>query len=433
MHHKVGDLVKPSPSTVLSTTKATMKTTVLPSDRLRFLLAHKKTKMAASAHAYVRGSTKRFYEWLDRADRVELPSGPPIWICGDCHVGNLGPVGSGKGGLAIQIRDLDQTVIGNPAHDLVRLGLSLAMAARSSDLPGVVTALMVESMVGGYASAFQADMSPGDKDVEVPKTIERALHDAARRSWKHLADERIEGEAVLPLGSRFWPLSEDERLEVDEFFEQDDVRKLVTALRHGKDRERVTVKDAAYWRKGCRSLGRLRIAVLLQIGRASERRYALMDIKEAAAAAAPHDQSSQMPADPAERVKAGATALSPHLGSRMVAGRLLDRPVFVRELLPQDLKLEIEGLTQEEAVTVAGFLARVVGSAHARQLNAVDRARWLAELGRSRDAAFEAPSWLWNAVVDLVSVHEAAYLEHCRRFALKEQRVDELGSTANWP
>jgi len=33
-----------------------------------------------------------------------------------------------------EIRDLDQTVIGNPAHDLVRLALSLSMAARSSDI-----------------------------------------------------------------------------------------------------------------------------------------------------------------------------------------------------------------------------------------------------------------------------------------------------------
>src|SRR6478736_3066545 len=131
-----------------------MKTIVLPEDRLRLLLAHKNRKMAASAHAYVRGSTKRFYEWLDRADRAGLPCGPPVWICGDCHVGNLGPVGNAGGGLAIQIRDLDQTVIGNPAHDLVRLGLSLAMAARSSDLPGVVTALMIEGMVEGYTSAF---------------------------------------------------------------------------------------------------------------------------------------------------------------------------------------------------------------------------------------------------------------------------------------
>jgi uncharacterized protein (DUF2252 family) len=147
-----------------------------------------------------------------------------------------------------------------------------------------------------------------------------------------------------------------------------------------------------------------------------------MDVKEAASAAAPHDPSSQMPTDPAERVRGGAVALSPYLGSRMVAGHLLSRPVFVRELLPQDLKLEIEELSQQEAITVAGFLARVVGTAHARQLNASDRARWLAELGRRQGVSLEAPSWLWNAVVDLVAIHEAAYLEHCRRFALKAER-----------
>jgi len=399
-----------------------MKTTIPPEDRLRLLLEHKNRKMAASAHAYVRGSTKRFYEWLDRADRIELPSGPPIWICGDCHVGNLGPVGSGSGGLAIQIRDLDQTVIGNPAHDLVRLGLSLAMAARSSDLPGVVTALMIESMVEGYAAAFRPDAAAEADDSHIPQTVEHALHAAARRSWKHLADEKIEGEAVLPLGSRFWPLSEGERREVDSFFKRDDVRKLVATLRHGEDLERVKVKDAAYWRKGCSSLGRLRVAVLLQVGRGDDRRYCLMDIKEAASAAAPHDTNAPMPEDPAERVKAGAVALSPYLGSRMVAGHLLHRPVFVRELLPQDLKLEIEELSQHEALTVAGFLARVVGAAHARQLNAADRARWLAELERGEGSSLEAPSWLWNAVVDLVAIHEAAYLEHCRRFALKGER-----------
>ena len=396
-----------------------MKTTVLPEDRLHLLLTYKNRKMAASAHAYVRGSTKRFYEWLDRADRVELPSGPSIWICGDCHVGNLGPVGSGSGGLAIQIRDLDQTVIGNPAHDLVRLGLSLAMAARSSDLPGVVTALMIESMVEGYASAFRPNTAIKDDEGDIPETVEHALQTAARRSWKHLADERIEGEAVLPLGSRFWQLSEEERREVEDFFERDDVRELVAILRQGRDLERVKVKDAAYWRKGCSSLGRLRIAVLLQVVKGDGRRYCLMDVKEAASAAAPFDPIAPMPADPAERVREGATALSPYLGARMVAGHLLDRPVFVRELLPQDLKLEIEELSQDEAVTVAGFLARVVGKAHARQLNAADRSRWLAELERGEGAALEAPSWLWDAVVDLVAVHEAAYLEHCRRFALK--------------
>ena len=46
--------------------------------------------MAQSAHAYVRGSTVKFYEWLESSNRTKVPEGPPVWICGDCHVGNLG-------------------------------------------------------------------------------------------------------------------------------------------------------------------------------------------------------------------------------------------------------------------------------------------------------------------------------------------------------
>jgi uncharacterized protein (DUF2252 family) len=28
----------------------------------------------------------------------------------------------------------------------------------------------------------------------------------------------------------------------------------------------------------------------------------------------------------------------------------------------------------------------------------------------------DAPSWFWSSVVELVAAHEAAYLEHCRRY-----------------
>jgi hypothetical protein len=56
------------------------------------------------------------------SSRIEVPIGPALWICGDCHIGNLGPVADKIGRVAMQVRDLDQTVIGNPAHDLIRLG-----------------------------------------------------------------------------------------------------------------------------------------------------------------------------------------------------------------------------------------------------------------------------------------------------------------------
>jgi uncharacterized protein (DUF2252 family) len=70
--------------------------------------------MARSAHAYVRGNTGKFYEWLEGLKRGSLPEGPAVWICGDCHLGNLGPVANADGKIDIQIRDLDQTVIGKP-------------------------------------------------------------------------------------------------------------------------------------------------------------------------------------------------------------------------------------------------------------------------------------------------------------------------------
>ncbi len=396
---------------------------VPPGGRAPHLVVQRNRKMAASAHAYVRGSTARFYQWLEDSNRAALPEGPEAWICGDCHIGNLGPIAAADGGLAVQIRDLDQSVIGNPVHDLIRLALSLAMAARGSDLPGVTTARLIERMVGGYEEAFAPEAGDAAQDApgDMPKIVRSLMREAAGRSWKHLADERIEGvEPAIPLGKRFWPLAPEERQAIQTLFAQEDARKLVTALRQRDDDAELRVLDAAYWRKGCSSLGGMRFAVLVAVDTGKRERHCLIDVKQAVDAAAPHSQTSAMPDDNAERVVTGARHLSPYLGGRMLAERILRKSVFIRELLPQDMKLEIERVTQAEAIEMAGFLARVVGRAHARQLDAGDRRIWLAELQRNRSKSLDAPGWLWNSVVDLIAAHEAAYLNHCRRFALQE-------------
>ena len=71
--------------------------------------------------------------------------------------------------------------------------------------------------------------------------------------------------------------------------------------------------DAAYWVKGCSSLGRLRYAVLVGIAKKHPARgeICLLDIKEAAAAARPALPKCQMPRDNAERVVAGAKRWPP--------------------------------------------------------------------------------------------------------------------------
>lgn len=186
------------------------KKALRPGDRASALTLKQTMKMARSAHAYVRGSTVQFYEWLEAQKRGTLPEGPAVWICGDCHSGNLGPVAGVDGRVAIQIRDLDQSVIGNPVHDLIRLALSLATASRGSDLPGVTTARILEQVIEGYQAALRQDADTID---DAPKSIQFVMKKSVARSWKHLANERLENKKpTIPLGTKFWALSRSEKL-----------------------------------------------------------------------------------------------------------------------------------------------------------------------------------------------------------------------------
>jgi uncharacterized protein (DUF2252 family) len=321
--------------------------------------------------------------------------------------------------VAVQIRDLDQTVIGNPAHDLIRLALSLASAARGWELPGVTIARMLEAMIAGYQAALAGNFDGTDERQRRPKIIKRLLRESSRRRWRHLASERLNAVTpVIPLGKTFWALDDSERAGLEGVLAQEDLRGLAADLRGGGPDEQVALIDAAFWVKGCSSLGRLRYAVMLKVGEGEDADYCLIDIKEAVKAAAPRSPDAVMPTDNAARVVAGAKALSPNLGQRMIAGRMLGRPVVLRELMPQDLKLEVERLTHPQAIELAEYLASVLGKAHGGQMDPRARKAWGHDLARARTARLDAPSWLWSSVVDLIGIHERAYLEHCRAFAL---------------
>ncbi len=395
-----------------------------PSERAAVLAALRNVKMTRSPHRYVRGSTKLFYEWLERTDRAKLPEGPPIWICGDCHAGNIGPVASATGRIRMQIRDLDQTVIGNPAHDLLRLALSLASAARGSNLPGNVTTRMLESIIVGYEQAFDHDFRE-EEELPLPKSVEAAVAQSRAANWVSLSKERLgRRKPIVPLGRKYWPLTAEERRAVKGLFQDGQLHQLATALRDRDNSAKVDFLDAAYWVKGCSSLGLLRYTIILSVrgdNKTDISDYCMMDIKEATKAVAPRYPKAKIPRDNARRVLEGARHLSPALGNRMQATTFMKRPAFVRELLPQDLKLEIENLSEKQAIKAAHYLAAVVGNAHSRQMDTQTRKSWLAELQRNRTQTLDAPNWLWLGVVDLLGEHERAYLHHCRRYVLESE------------
>jgi uncharacterized protein (DUF2252 family) len=154
----------------------------------------------------------------------------------------------------------------------------------------------------------------------------------------------------IPRGDRFWSLAKDEQIAMAGMFEEEPVRRLVTSLVSRPDNVKIELLDAAYWMKGCSSQGQLRHAVLLNLSDGKRKRdeFCLLDIKEAGPAAAPRAKDAQMPRDNGECVVQGAKYLSPALSDRMIAGRMLGRSVAIRELMPQDLKLDIDRLSCEE-------------------------------------------------------------------------------------
>jgi uncharacterized protein (DUF2252 family) len=191
---------------------------------------------------------------------------------------------------------------------------------------------------------------------------------------------------------------------------------LITTLKSRDDDAKIEVLDAAYWVKGCSSLGLLRYAVLLSVGGDD---FCIIDIKEAVHTIVPRYQHVSMPRDNASRVVEGAHQISPALGERMIAQRFLEHGVFIRELLPQDLKLELDQMSIEEAIRMSSYLAYVVGSAHARQMDDGARKSWRSELKLNRSKFLATPAWLCKGVVQLMASHEAGYLEHCCKYALR--------------
>jgi uncharacterized protein (DUF2252 family) len=285
---------------------------------------------------------------------------------------------------------------------------------------------MMEQVVEGYCKGL---LNRHDRDAhQRVEPIRVVMKQALRRKWRHLAEERIEDVTPrIPLGRRFWSLTRAERERIAALIDDKQTRTLITCLRSRPDDAPIQMLDAAYWVKGCSSLGRLRYAVLVGIGKDTKEGMCLLDIKESIKAAAPRSDEERVPKNNAERVVAGAKALSPFLGERMLARTLGERAVVLRELMPQDLKFEVEALTQMEAVATARLLASIVGRAHGRQMDVTSRRKWVAELTKGHPKSLDAPHWLWKCIVELAATHEAEYLEHCRSYALDSGKKGRRG------
>jgi hypothetical protein len=84
---------------------------------------------------------------------------------------------------------------------------------------------------------------------------------SARRTWKHLAGERIRDVSpTIPMGENSGRCRTPKNVGVKNLFAARKLRDLATSLRSRDDDAEVEAVDAADWMKGCSSLGLLRKA-----------------------------------------------------------------------------------------------------------------------------------------------------------------------------
>jgi uncharacterized protein (DUF2252 family) len=331
---------------------------------LRFpeLFARKRAKMAASPHAFLRGSAPLFYRVL--AEQPDLATGPAEtgWILGDMHLENVGAYRGEDRRAHFDLNDFDEATWAPRHLDVLRLLTSTLLAANASRLTSEVAIRLAESLVDTYASARRPPPPP----ALLPASIRGLVERADTRSRLALLDARApvtDGRRRFVRGERYLSLP-GELAHLAETL----VARYVAALgpRAPAKSDTWRVIDAAHRVAGNGSLGRLRFAILVVDATGDDR---ILDLKEAGPASpellVPRD--ARVPHGEGARMVAGARALV-RVPPRLVAA--VDLPelgmeLFARQLTPAEDKLDVAKLTSPAALEeVVAAAASALGRAH---------------------------------------------------------------------
>ena len=316
--------------------------------------------MARSAHAYVRGSTEQVLRMAGqrrgarcRRARRSGSAATAIWAIS-------GPLANAKGrvGDADPRSRPDGDRQSRPRPDPARpVAGHRRRAGRTC--PASPPPRCWKQIMAGYQAALAAGATR--TRTRKPRSVRLLMRRALGRRWRHLAEERIEDvRARDPAGREILEAGGNERDAIAALFQEEPIREMVTALNQRDDDAAIEVLGRGLLDEGLQLTGPPALCGAAAGRRGRQRRsstYALVDIKEAAKSAAAARAERQ---DAAQQRRAGGGRrqrrhpISAGGCGRPTAGR---PPVFLRELMPQDLKLEIDQLTPDEAMP-GGALSR---------------------------------------------------------------------------
>jgi len=348
-------------------------------------LQRKYLAMRHDPFTFLRGTCHLFYEQLPEAKW--LAKAPPVWVCGDLHLENMGSYKGDNRLVYFDLNDFDEGALAPASWELVRLLTSVHMAAGSLHLSDAQADHLCRDFLDTYAAELRSgkarwverDMATGMVGdllqglrgrLRPPFLDSRTIRKGKHRSL------RIDGRRALPVTDK----------------QREKVVALIDSMASREDTPRFyRVLDVARRIAGTGSLGVDRFAILVE-GKGSPDGNYLLDLKQARPSSLVPHLDVRQPAwrTDAERVvavQARMQAISPAFFRAVDMGR---KSYVLRGLQPSEDRLaladwrgkleRLEGVLQTMGKLVAWAQLRSSGrdgSATADQLIAFgEKRRW---------------------------------------------------------
>jgi uncharacterized protein (DUF2252 family) len=386
--------------------------------KLPGLFEHKLDRMRASPLAFLRGTAPLYYELLHASP--ELARGPAGegWLTGDLHLENFGAyrpqsladeAHEGKKKHAkkneivatFNLNDFDDAVVGPWRFDVLRLLVSLILGSRELQVRGARSVELCEALLDAYVvQAFGRGRVP-----EAPRPVV-ALVDAVRdRQRVELLDARtraVHGERNFVRGDHYRDVPGALRKRAIKAFAAYAEK---VAEPEGIAADHMEVMDVAFRIAGTGSLGGTRLGVLVR-GKGGADGAWIFDMKEQGTPSAA-TLLGKVKMKPAKRVIAAMESCLEHPPRMLGSTKLDGMSMFVRRLAPQEDKLDLSHIREDDLEPLAAYLGALTGAAHKRGATRPAKRAWKRA---EQDALLER-------AIAVAGIHEAAYLayfKHCR-------------------
>jgi uncharacterized protein (DUF2252 family) len=363
------------------------------------LLGRKRKKLVASPLGFFRGSARLFYEVLAARPKLMVDESASGAVVGDMHLENVGAYLTDDDVVAFGLNDFDDAGTAPLWIDVLRLSTSVILAARAFPASATEALELVEILLRAYDEAATTDAPV----AALPKPIAAMCEKAERRTRRELLDARapvVDGRRCFQRGERYFDLDEEERSALPALM---DAYRDALGERAPAHAAEWKITDAAHRVAGNGSLGRRRIAVLVEDDRGTERMFELKEALPPSYEGLFSDAGS----DPAARLVRAANALTPTPPRQLAALRPFPFASFqARKLCPEEDKLTLEKLSVGPKLElVVAAIGRVLGRAHRRGAAGPIPAR----SREQRDA-------LVDRAVRLAGIFVSVYFAYARRW-----------------